>query len=299
MLPSDLLKAIRQIEIRTRRLVNEDFAGEYQASFKGLGMEFDEVREYQPGDEVRTIDWNVSARMGSPYVKRYIEERELTVILAYDASASGSFGTQGKLKRELAAEIGAVLAFSAISNNDKVGLLTFTDQIELQIPPRKGRKHVLRLIRELLAFEPQGKGTDLSGALERLNRTLKRKAIIFLISDFLIPEDILQSRTLQHALMTSNKKHDLVAINISDVREQNWPSVGLLNLQDAESGQQTWIDSSNPAWRNAFTTKTKQQKEEIERLFRKAQMDQIKIQTGEDYVRPLLNFFEKRSLKPH
>ena len=187
MLTTELIKTIRRIEIRTRHLVNDSFAGEYQAIFKGRGMEFDEVRPYQPGDEVRTIDWNVTARMNEPYVKRYVEERELTVMLAVDASASGTFGTQGRFRRELAAELGAVLAFSAITNNDKVGLIVFTDRVELHIPPRKGQRHVLRLTRDLLAFKPEGKGTDITQVLDHLNHTLKHRTIIFLISDFLTP----------------------------------------------------------------------------------------------------------------
>ena len=211
MLAPELMRTIRRIEIRTRHLVNENFAGEYQAVFKGRGMEFDEVRQYQPGDEVRSIDWNVTARTGELFVKRYVEERELTVMLAVDASSSGQFGTQDRLKRELATELGAVLAFTAITNNDRVGLLVFTDQIECHIPPRKGRRHVLRLIRELLAFEPGARGTDLTLALDRLNHTLKRRAIIFLISDFLLPFEQPDAQTsYERTLRVTNRRHDLV-----------------------------------------------------------------------------------------
>ena len=252
MLSPELIRAVRHIEIRTRHLVNDSFAGEYHAIFKGRGMEFDEVREYQPGDDVRTIDWNVTARMGHPFVKRYVEERELTVMLAFDASASGSFGTKDRFKRELAAELGAVLAFSAITNNDKVGLLAFTDEIELHIPPRKGRRHVLRLIRDLLAFEPHGRGTDIVGGLDRLNHTLKRRAIVFLVSDMLQSDEDGPTDALERALLATNRRHDLVAVTIADPRETAWPDVGLVSLEDAESGARMWVDSASPAWREAF-----------------------------------------------
>ena len=252
MLPPELISTIRRIEIRTRHLVNDNFAGEYQAVFKGRGMEFDKVRQYQPGDEVRAIDWNVTARMGAPFIKSYVEERELTVMLAFDASASGHFGTAGRLKREIAAELGAVLAFSAIINNDKVGLLAFTDRIELHIPPRKGRRHVLRLIRDLLAFEPGGRGTNISLALDRLNRTLKRRAIIFLISDFMVPAtDPSHVETYRQALLVTNRRHDLVAVTLTDPRELDWPAVGLVALKDAETGVTTWVDRGDATWRTA------------------------------------------------
>lgn len=293
MLSSELIRTIRRIEIRTRRLVNDSFAGEYQAIFKGRGMEFDEVRAYQPGDEIRTIDWNVTARMGAPYVKRYVEERELTVMLAFDASASGLFGTTRRFKRELAAELGAVLAFSAITNNDKVGLLAFTDQIELHIPPRKGRRHVLRLIRELLAFEPTGRDTDITGALDRLNHTLNRHAIVFLISDFLLPQT--HHSPYARALLVTNRRHDLVAVSITDPREMRWPDVGLVALEDAETGQCVTVDSSNPAWRSAFAMQAAEQREARDAVFRHAQVDHIDVTVGEDYVEPLLAFFKTRA----
>jgi uncharacterized protein (DUF58 family) len=294
VLPAELIKTIRHIEIRTRHLVNDSFAGEYQAIFKGRGMEFDEVRRYQPGDEVRTIDWNVTARMGEPFVKRYVEERELTVMLAFDASASGHFGTAGRLKREVAAELGAVLAFSAISNNDKVGLLAFTDQVELHIPPRKGRRHVLRLIRELLAFEPTGHGTDIALALDQLNRVLKRRAIIFLISDFMIPQGAKTTR-YERALLVTNRRHDLVAVTLTDPRETAWPAAGLVALQDAETGATTWADSSDPAWRQAFAQQAQARRAARDAAFTHAQVDQVNVMVGEDYVSPLLGFFETRA----
>jgi uncharacterized protein (DUF58 family) len=295
MLSPELFRTIRQIEIRTRHLVNDSFAGEYHAIFKGRGMEFDEVREYQPGDDVRTIDWNVTARMGHPYVKRYVEERELTVMLAFDASASGLFGTQRRLKRELAAELGAVLAFSAISNNDKVGLLAFTDDVELHIPPRKGRRHVLRLIRDLLAFEPQRRGTDIVAALDRLNHTLKRRAIVFLISDLMQGDEAGSRETFDRALLTTNRRHDLVAVTITDQREISWPDVGLVALEDAESGARLWVDSGSPAWRKAFVQRSAALRQSRNAAIRRAQMDHIDVVVGEDYVIPLLSFFRARA----
>ncbi len=296
MLSPDLIRTIRRIEIHTRHLVNDSFAGEYQAIFKGRGMEFDEVREYQPGDEIRSIDWNVTARMGKPFVKRYVEERELTVMLAFDASASGLFGTAERFKRALAAELGAVLAFSAITNNDKVGLLAFTDQVELHIPPRKGRRHVLRLIRDLLAFEPDGRGTDVTRALDRLNRTLKRRAIIFLISDFLLDynqADIIKA--YERALLVTNRRHDLVAVSITDPRETAWPNAGLVALEDAETGTRLWIDSGDPSWREAFAEQTAARLMVRDAAFTRAQVDQIAVTVGEDYVEPLLTFFKTRA----
>jgi uncharacterized protein (DUF58 family) len=290
MLSSELIKKIRRIEIRTRRLVNTSFAGEYHAIFKGRGMEFDEVRPYRPGDEIRTVDWNVTARMGQLYVKRYIEERELTVMLLVDASASGQFGTVNRFKREIAAELAAVLAFSAISNNDKVGLLIFTDQIELFIAPRKGRRHVLRLIRDLLAFEPMGRQTNLKLGLETLNHMLKRRSIIFLLSDFLSPPDSYRS-----ILQVSNRRHDIIAVTLSDPREYEWPDVGLLALEDAETGQIQWVDTGSRQWRRSFIERVNELRLARERVFRKAKVDRIDITTNSDYVIPLTNFFEQRA----
>ncbi len=290
MLTPELIRRIRRIEIRTRRLVNDSFAGEYHAIFKGRGMEFDEVRPYQPGDEVRTIDWNVTARTGEVFVKRYVEERELTVMLLVDASASGQFGTVQRFKREIAAELGAVLAFSAITNNDKVGLITFTDQIELFISPRKGRRHVLRLIRDLLAFEPQGHGTDLKLALNTINRTLKRRSIIFLISDFLAPPESYRS-----LLQVSNRRHDVIAVTLSDPREWELPNVGLMTLEDAETGQIQWVDTSSRSWRQSFAERVNELHTGRERAFRKSKVDRINITTDADYVTPLTAFFEKRA----
>jgi uncharacterized protein (DUF58 family) len=296
MLPPELIRTIRRIEIHTRHLVDDSFAGEYQAIFKGRGMEFDEVRQYQPGDEVRSIDWNVTARMGEPFVKRYVEERELTVMLAFDASASGHFGTAGRFKREIAAELGAVLAFSAISNNDKVGLLAFTDRVELHIPPRKGRRHVLRLIHDLLAFQPRGRGTDIPLALDRLNRVLKRRAIIFLISDFLVPTFSPDGgANYDQTLTVTNRRHDLVAVTLTDPRELTWPAVGLVALRDAETGATTWVDSGDPAWRQAFARQAAARQAARDAALTRAQVDRIDVTAGEDYVEPLLKFFKMRA----
>jgi uncharacterized protein (DUF58 family) len=296
MLSAELIRKIRRIEIRTRHLVNDSFAGEYHAIFKGRGMEFDEVRQYQPGDDVRSIDWNVTARLGEPFVKRYVEERELTVMLAFDASASGLFGTAERLKRELAAELAAVLAFSAITNKDKVGLLIFTDQVELHIPPRKGRQHVLRLVRDLLAFQPSRRGTDIRQALERLNHTLKRRAIIFLVSDFLLPDnqpDALDA--YRRTLVVTNRRHDLVALAIGDPCEIVWPDVGLIALEDAETGGRVWVDSGSPAWRAAFARQAEERRAARDAAFARARVDRIDVTAGEDYVEPLLAFFQARA----
>jgi len=290
MLTPELIKKIRRIEIRTRRLVNDSFAGDYHAIFKGRGMEFDEVRPYQPGDEVRTIDWNVTARTGDLFVKRYVEERELTVMLLVDASASGQFGTVNRFKREIAAELAAVLAFSAITNNDKVGLLVFTDRVELFISPRKGRRHVLRLIRDLLAFKPQGQGTDLKLALDTINRVLKRRSIVFLISDFLAPPESYRS-----VLQVSNRRHDVIAVTLSDPREWEWPNVGLLALEDAETGQIEWVDTSSRQRRESFARRVSELHLARERVFRRAKVDRINITTDTEYVTPLTVFFEKRT----
>jgi uncharacterized protein (DUF58 family) len=259
-------------------------------------MEFDEVRPYQPGDEVRSIDWNVTARMHTPYVKRYVEERELTVMLAVDGSASGAFGTRGRFRRELAAELGAVLAFSAITNNDKVGLIVFTDQVELHIPPRKGHRHVLRLTRDLLAFEPQGKGTDMINALDHLNHTLKRRAIIFLLSDYLLPyHDPEFIKIYEKSLLITNRRHDLVSVTLTDELEQVWPKVGLVALEDAETGQKVWVDSNDRKWRDNFNAYIRANQQARDEALTRAQVDHIAITVGEDYVEPLLAFFHTRA----
>lgn len=290
MLTSELFRKIRHIEIRTRRLVNDSFAGEYQAVFKGRGMEFDEVRPYQPGDEIRSIDWNVTARMGEPFVKRYVEERELTVMLVVDASGSGDFGSVRRFKRELAAELAAVLSFSATTNNDKVGLLIFTDQIELYIPPRKGRKHVLRVIRELLAFQPAGRGTDIKLALDTVNRVLKRRSIVFLISDFLA-----DPQTFRRSLFVTNRRHDVIAIDLHDPLETQIAPVGLLTLTDAETGAVVQADTASRGWQRAFVRRVDDHRRAVRQVFTQAQTDRIRIATTDDYVAALTAFFKKRA----
>ena len=290
MLSTDLIKKIRHIEIRTKRLVNDSYAGEYHSIFKGRGMEFDEVRPYQVGDEIRTIDWNVTARTGEPYVKRYVEERELTVMLVVDASGSENFGSVNRFKRELAAELTAVLSFAATTNNDKVGLLIFTDQIELFIPPRKGRRHVLRLIRELLAFEPKSKGTDIKMALDKVNQILKRRSIIFLVSDFLVPGE-----SYRRELTISNKRHDMIAIDLHDPLEMTMGDVGLVALEDAETNEMIWVDTSNRSWRDSYQMRVQLLEADKSRIFNQASVDRIHIGTNDDYTAPLTNFFHERA----
>lgn len=290
MLTSELMRKIRRIEIHTRRLVNESFAGEYHSIFKGSGMEFDEVRPYTPGDDIRSIDWNVTARMGSPYIKRFVEERELTVMLVVDASASGEFGSVGRFKRDLAAEIAAVLSFCATTNNDKVGLLIFSDRIERFIPPHKGRSHVLRIIRELLAFAPQGRGTDISLALNTVNRILKRRSIIFLVSDLLAAP-----AGYKASLAISNRRHDVIALDINDPLEERIPPAGLLALEDAESGIIQTVDTSNRAWRNTFAERVRQLAEDKAAVLRTCDVDRIPIYTNVDYAPALTAFFRQRA----
>ena len=290
MLSAELFRKIRQIEIHTRRLVNDSFAGEYHAIFKGRGMEFDEVRPYLPGDEIRTIDWNVTARMGEPYVKRYVEERELTVMLVVDASGSGDFGTVNRFKREMAAELAAVLAFAATTNNDKVGLLIFTDRVELFIPPRKGRRHVLRVIRELLAFQPEGRGTNIKLSLDMVNRVLKRRGIIFVVSDFLIDPE-----TYRQTLFVTNRRHDVIAVDLHDPLETNIAGVGLLALEDAESDELLLIDTSSRSWRQAFARRINELEQSKARVLTRSGVDHVKVTTDRDYVLALTLFFQKRA----
>lgn len=287
MISKELLKKIQQIQIHTRRLVNEAFVGEYHSVFKGRGMEFDEVREYQPGDEIRTIDWNVTARMGHPFIKRYVEERELTVMLLVDVSASGNFGSIKHLKNEVATEICAILAFSAIKNNDKVGMIMFTDKIEKFIPPKKGPKHVLRVIRELLCSQPTGKGTNISVALEYLNKITHRRTISFVVSDFI-------ANDYAHALRIANKRHDMIAITIVDPREQELPNVGFVELRDAESGEILLLDTADSLARKEFGALNNRRRQEQSRLFRSMGVDEILINTNRHYVEPIVRFFRIR-----
>ncbi|MBI2557585.1 MAG: DUF58 domain-containing protein [Planctomycetes bacterium] len=287
MIPKDIVKKIQQIQIHTRRLVNEAFVGEYHSVFKGRGMEFDEVREYQPGDEIRTIDWNVTARMGRPFIKRYVEERELTVMLLVDVSASGNFGSIRHLKNEVATEICAILAFSAIKNNDKVGMIMFTDKIEKFIPPKKGPKHVLRVIRELLCSQPTGKGTNISVALEYLNKITHRRTISFVVSDFI-------ANDYSHAVRIANKRHDMIAITIADPREQELPNVGFIELRDAESGEILLLDTTDSLARKEFGALNNRRMQEQSRLFRSMGVDEILINTNRHHVEPIVRFFRMR-----
>jgi uncharacterized protein (DUF58 family) len=289
-LSSELIEKIRRIEITARRLVTDSFAGDYHSVFKGQGMEFDEVRPYSPGDDVRRIDWNVTARMASPYVRKYQEERELTVMLAVDASGSSDFGTVGRFKRELAAELAAVLSFAATSNNDRVGLLFFTDRIELLIPPRKGRRHVLRMVRDLLAFVPQGRDTAIDLALDTLNLVLKRRSIIFLLSDFMA-----DLGSFRQPLAATNRRHDLIALDLHDPLERSIPDVGLVALEDAETGELEWIDTSDSAWREAFDARVADAEQQKLRMFSGYGIDRIRVTTDGDYVPSLNEFFARRA----
>jgi uncharacterized protein (DUF58 family) len=288
MIPKEILKKVKRIEIATRGLVNEVFSGEYHSVFKGRGMEFSEVREYQVGDDIRNIDWNVSARMGHPYVKVFDEERELTVMLLVDVSSSGNFGTTQQMKGEIAAELCAVLAFSAIKNNDKVGLMIFSDKIEKFIPPRKGKQHVLRVIREILFFKPDDSQTDLNVALEYLSKVIKRRSIVFLISDFLTEE-------YEKSLQVANKKHDIISIDIIDPREIELPNIGFLELEDAETSETVMVDTSNSEVRSGFFSQTQQDREVREKFFRSIGVDNINIFTDQSYVEPIVKFFRMRA----
>ena len=287
MSTSALLKKVRKIEIKTKGLSNHIFAGEYHTAFKGKGMAFSEVREYQPGDDIRSIDWNVTARYNSPFVKVFEEEREMTVMLLIDVSASGNFGTQEQFKRELATELAAILAFSAINNNDKVGVIFFTDKVEQFIPPKKGKSHILRIIREVLAFEPKGKGTDISGALEYFSAVIKKRSICFILSDFM-------SKEFERPLKIASKKHDLVALRIHDTREDTLPNVGLVPMQDAETEKMLFVDTSSKKVRDNFAKNRAQATEKLRKLFPASGVDLIDITTGKDYVKPLINFFKTR-----
>lgn len=287
MITKELLKQVRQIEIKTRGLVNEVFSGEYHSAFKGRGMEFSEVREYMPGDDIRTIDWNVSARFGHPYVKIFEEERELTVMLLIDMSGSLIFGSMEKTKQQIAAELSAILAFSAMKNNDKVGLILFTDQIEKFVPPRKGRSHGLRLIREILSFEPRGNKTDLKGALEYFNHAIKRRSIAFLISDFI-------DDGYEKIIKIVGKKHDLVGLLLEDPREKDIPSLGLVKMRDAETGEIRYIDTSSRRVQTWLENMTGERDEKLRSLFLSGGIDAIRIDTGDSYIKPLVNFFKLR-----
>jgi uncharacterized protein (DUF58 family) len=288
VLPREVLKTIRRIEIRTSRLAEESFAGEYHSVFKGRGVEFSEVREYQPGDDVRIIDWNVTSRMGHPFVKVFVEERELTVILLVDVSGSFNFGTRGRLKAELAAEVAAVLGFSALRNNDRVGAVLFTDQVELYVPPRKGRSHVLRTVREVLYYRPQGRGTDIGGALEFLLHGLRKRAVVFLLSDFL-------DRGYEKELRAARRRHDVVPIVFTDPREEDLPNVGLLEIEDPESGDIRVVDTRSRRFRRGFRKRAEERAAARDALFKNLGIETIRLRTGEPYDAPLVRFFERRA----
>jgi uncharacterized protein (DUF58 family) len=287
VIPREVLEKVRRIEITTRSMVRETFAGHYSSIFKGRGMEFDEVREYQPGDDIRTIDWNVTARTGWLHVKKYVEERELTVLIVFDASGSFDFGTSLRLKRELAAEVGAVLAFSATRNNDKVGLLIFTDKIEAFIPPRKGTKHVLRIIREILHFKPSSRGTDIGQALEYAMRVIKRHSVMFLISDF-------RDKDYEKALTVANRRHDVVAVTVGDPTEYDIPPVGLIEVEDGESEERVVLDLTTEKNARYFREINAQLAAERKGILSRARVDEINLGTERDYAEPLVRFFRER-----
>jgi uncharacterized protein (DUF58 family) len=288
MLPAEILRKVRRIEIRTNRLVNESLAGEYHSVFKGRGMEFSEVREYQFGDDIRSIDWNVTARVGHPYVKKHVEERELTVILLVDFSGSGQFGTRRQFKREIQAEICALLAFSAIKNNDRVGLIAFTDRIETFLRPRKGKDHVLRVIREVLYFRPEGRTTDIAMALQHMHRTITKRAVVFVISDFL-------GADFARPLRVAARKHDLIALTVTDPREEDLPAVGLLELEDAETGDRVLVDAADARTRQAFHRWGVERRLQRQALFRSVGVDALELRTDRPYDVPLVRFFHQRA----
>ena len=285
---AELLKKVRKIEIKTRGLSNQIFSGEYHSAFKGRGMAFSEVREYIPGDDVRSIDWNVTARFNSPFVKVFEEERELSVVLLVDVSASGAFGTKKQIKQDLITELCAVVAFSASQNNDKIGIIFFSDKIEKFIPPKKGKSHVLRIIRELIEFKPENKTTDLEIALKYLTNVIKKKSIVFLVSDFYAPFNY------QDALKIANKKHDLVALRINDLTESELPKIGLVKLKDNETGQTLWVDTDNEGFRKQYALNRSKFESDLKDVFTKSGVDATKIYTHENYIIPLSNLFKKR-----
>ena len=287
MLPAEVIKKIRRIEIRTKKIVNDLFSGEYHSTFKGQGMEFEEVRLYEPGDDIRLIDWNVTARTGFPHIKKFREERELSVVLMVDASSSGQFGTKERFKNETAAELCALLAFSAIKNNDKVGLIIFTDVIEKFVPPRKGRGHVLRLIRDILYFKPAHTGTDIAGAIEYMNRVIRRKSVVFLISDYL-------TGGYQKPLQIANRRHDVIAVKVTDPRETSFDNLGLVELEDAETGEVFTIDTGSRDFRREFSARAIEDANNMKKNFQRINLDFINIRTDESYIVPLINFFKMR-----
>jgi uncharacterized protein (DUF58 family) len=287
MTTAELLKKVRQVEIKTRGMVNHLFSGEYHSVFKGRGMEFSEVREYQYGDDIRKIDWNVTARNNKPFIKIFEEERELTVMLLVDVSRSEQFGSVTAMKNEIAAEICAVLAFSAIRNNDKVGLILFSDTIEKFISPKKGKSHILRIVRELLSFQPEGTGTNISGALEYLNHVIKKKSITFVLSDFI-------DKNYDNALRIVSKRHDVIALTLTDPRERELPKVGLIKMMDAETGKERWVDTSNSLIQKSFRQYWIEHESHLRRIFLSTKVDRVTIDVDKPYIRPLVDFFKMR-----
>ena len=286
---SELLKKVRQVEIKTRGLSNNIFAGQYHSAFKGRGMAFSEVREYEFGDDIRDIDWNVTARYSKPYIKIYEEERELTVMLLVDVSGSRFFGTRETLKKEMITEIAATLAFSAIQNNDKIGVIFFSNQIEKFIPPKKGRKHILYVIRELIDFEPQEAKTDIALVLQYLTNAIKKRCTAFVFSDYIDKGDY------RHALTIANKKHDIVAIQVFDERETEMPKIGLVKIKDAESGYEKYVDTDSSRVRNAYKYWWEKRQTEMDDAFKRSRVDSVSIRTDDDYVKALIGLFNKRS----
>ncbi|MEM7144425.1 MAG: DUF58 domain-containing protein [Verrucomicrobiota bacterium] len=294
----EILKKVRQVEVRTNRLVDDSMAGQYHSVFKGKGMDFDQVRAYTPGDEIRSIDWNVTARAGTPFVKRFREERELTIMLMIDISGSGDFGSGEQSKRELAAEMGAVLAFSALKNNDKVGLVLFSDDVELYIPPGKGRRHVLRIVREILFYEPQGRGTNFEGPLDFVNQVLRKRSVIFLVSDFCLTgefEPVLAG--LQRKLVVGGRRHDLVSVSVTDPRDTDLPDVGLLTVEDAETGELVELNTSSKDLRRAFRKLSEERQATLRQALRRAKVDLLEVSTDAPYLPALIEFFGKREEK--
>jgi len=287
MIPEEILRKIHLIHIRTKHLVNDIMAGEYESAFRGRGMEFEEVREYQPGDDVRTIDWNVTARMGRPYIKLFREERELIVMLLVDISASGQFGTVKKLKKEVAAEVAALLAYTAIRKNDKVGLILFSDHVEKYVPPKKARGHGWRVIREILSFEPRGRETDIAQALDYLGRVVRKRCICFLLSDFM-------ASGFEKPLRLSNKRHDVISVVISDPREFELPKIGFVEIEDAETGKDLLVDTNDRDLRRRYQEIRRQEAIDRERLFRSMDLDSVSLSTHVAYTEPLLAFFRRR-----
>jgi uncharacterized protein (DUF58 family) len=287
---AELLKKVRQVEIKTRGMVNHVFSGEYHSVFKGRGMEFSEVREYTYGDDIRQIDWNVTARHNKPFIKIFEEERELTVMLVVDMSRSGDFGSVNATKQEIATEICAVLAFSAIRNNDKVGLILFSDTVEKFIAPKKGKSHILRIVRELLSFEPKGTGTNIGGVLEYLNHVIKKRSISFVVSDFI-------GSGYDNALRIVGKRHDVIAVTLSDPRERELPKVGLIKMKDAETGIERWIDTNDAQLRRTFTNYWARHEEQLRKTLLSTKVDRITIETHQPYIRPLVDFFKMREAR--